>query len=328
MAPTRRKPTKRKIKEESIGAPAGALSVDELRENEAESAASFVAGTSGARDFASNGFAEKAARPRVIREEAPGDEGFDGEDLGDEDRAESPRKPRRLTRFHIVLIVILAVLIAIEGGFCLLRWTPDDAADMQGTWYVNESDKTISITDEVIVLAEDVAYGYEIDEAAKTITYEFGIMEGCGRYRFSLDRTQLAIVDGEFTFWETLTSDISWTFEALLAQLFGDPLAPGKGEMVALLTRAPFEEGAPLPSDPAGEGDAPVEGSPEGEGGSGAGELQEGASAGQEGESQQGGSQQGETSGEGSGSAQEGSSRNDKLTVVDKLVVSDKPMGA
>lgn len=319
MAPTRRKPTKRKNREESIGAAAGALSVDELREE-------------------STAFPAEAFHSAVAYDEPSDDGGYghafagEGQDatLEPEDHAEGARQPRRLSAIHIVLIVVLVVLIAIEGGFCLLRWAPNDAADMQGTWYVNESTKTISITDEVIVLAEDVAYEYDIDKAAKTIEYRFGIMEGSGRYRFSLDRSQLAIMDGEFTFGETLMSDISWTFEALLAQIFGDPLAPGTGEAVALLTRAPFEESAPLPDDPASEGDAPVGDAPADEGGSG-----EDSASSNEGESQEGTSsdsgekpQAGEAPEKGEGSSQEGSSKGDKLTVVDKLVVSDKPMSA
>ncbi len=222
MTPTRRKPVKRKIWEKSIGT-ADALPVDEPCAYAAES---YDDGMGVAAD------------------------GMGAIDAEEDAAVRGEKRRRGLGPFHLALLAVLAVLVVVEGGFCLMRWGLDDAADMQGTWYVNESQATMVITAESIVLADDVAYSYALDEGAKTIGYSFGIMEGSGRYRFSLDRDTLAIMDGEYTFMETLTADISWTFEALLAQLSGASLSPGAGEHVTLLKRAQ----AALP--PAVEGDA------------------------------------------------------------------------
>ena len=272
MAPTRRKPTKRKVTEGGIGTAADALSVDELRESADENGVFHQAEGSrtqarpaSKRDGVHGGDAHGA---RFYSEAAPGREA-DAEKPGShedayshEGEADSPEecpraeKRRLIGPVQIALIVILALLVVVEGGFCLARWGANDAADMQGRWYVNGSDAVMTITAETIVLADDVAYEYAIDEKSKTITYEFGIMEGAWRYRFSLDRTQLAIMDGSFTFMDTLTADISWTFEALVARLAGTPLSPGSGENVALLERAPMiDEQAPESDAPEASGD-------------------------------------------------------------------------
>ena len=312
MAPTRRKPIRRKTAEEGIGATSGALSVD-------VPACADAPGGQSAEEVSA--FAD-----------APRAEGEDGCACTETEQCGGAPSGGRFGAARIVriaLVALLALIIAAEGGFCLWRWAPDDAADVQGTWYVNGSDATITITAESIVLADDVAYGYAIDEGAKTMTYTFGIMEGAGRYRFSLDREQLAIMDGEFTFADTLMADISWTFEALLSQLGGEPESPaaGAGENTALLTRAPASEDG-LPVDGAGEGE-----------GEGAGDTGEPPAEG--GEPAKEAPAEGETSAEGAPKDDEGAVADDvpetdasapnsdeRLTVTDKLVVSDKPQDA
>ena len=349
MAPTRRKPTNRKNVEESIGVVADALSVDAPRAqaDEVEADAVGAAGVNAAAAPAAEPFASKKPRPsvagkkRVVRAVPAVDDHFaphanpagrtcdgnpnlsdepiasDGSSEQQEPKAPSPRALGRGFRaLRAALIAVLALLIVLEGGFCLFRWAVDDAADMQGTWYVNGSTSTIAITDEYIVLAEDVSYGYSLNEGAKTMTYTFGIMEGAGRYRFSVDRSQLAIMDGDFTFAETLMADISWTFEALIAQLSGEPLAPGSGEGVALLTRA-SEDAIEQPAD----GEDP------------SAEEPDGAVAGDETADEEPSAN--EAPDDKSGSA-DGASRTDasapasdgRLTVTDKLVVSDKSQDA
>lgn len=290
MTPTRRKPTRRTNAKKSIDGVADALFVEGARPEavavEAHPAESVFAPEGAAAKRASGAAEPKASDPHEPAEPrahaAYGETPHPGvvadhplqEDQAPHDEVEGPapfkvvsgRRPskpaasengegkRRPSIVRLVLVAIVAVLIVVEGGFCLMRWAVDDALDMQGSWYVNGSASTIAITGESIVLAEDVAYEYSIDEGAKTISYSFGIMEGQGRYRFSLDRAQLAIIDGEYTFMDTLTSDIAWTFEALIAQIKGEPLAPGAGDNAMLLTRveASSPDGAPL----AGEGTA------------------------------------------------------------------------
>ena len=323
--------------EESIGAVADALSVDApcAQADEAVSGADAVEGV-GAKSYAPKKPKPSVAGKKRVARVVPvpgdefasnascsdrvcdGDSGVSDDSSESQDSEASPSRAssRGFRVFRTVLIVVLVLLIAVEGGFCLFRWAVDDAADMRGTWYVNGSTSTIAITDEHIVLAEDVSYGYSLDEGAKTMTYTFGIMEGSGRYRFSIDRSQLAIMDGEFTFAETLMADISWTFEALIAQLTGEPLAPGSGEGVALLTRAP-EDAVELPAD----GEDP------------SAEEPDGAAVGDETADEEpptsetpddkGGSADGALGADASAPASDG-----RLTVTDKLVVSDKSQDA
>ena len=77
---------------------------------------------------------------------------------------------------------------------------------------------------ETIKLTEDVSWSYKLDTDAKTISYTFGNMEGSGRYRFSLDRSQLVISDGSgYTWLSTLADDIAWQFDQLVRAIQGQP---------------------------------------------------------------------------------------------------------
>lgn len=282
MAPTRRKPIRRSNDEESTGAPADALFPDE----------------EGVRGFAPETAHSPAEDAPLDAEEEPGD----------------ARRPR-LSIVRALAVGLIVALVLVEAAFCAMRWGFDDASGIQGRWYVNGSQKTISITEEAIVLADDVAYEYAIDTGAKTLTYRFGIMEGQGRYRFSLDRSQLAITDGEFSFADTLMADISWIFEALLAQISGEPLAPGAGESTALLSRAPVLEGE-LSAEDAQAGEVGDSGE--------AGESADGPPA------EGGVFVEGDQPAEGEAPVEPDASGDEAysggtLTVTDKLLVSDKP---
>lgn len=84
-------------------------------------------------------------------------------------------------------------------------------------------------------------------------------MKGGGRYRFSLDRNQLALVDGDFSGADTLGDDIAWTLRALAEGAQGRMLAPEEAARgVTLLSRTPtgtpsLPEAADAPEAPAGE---------------------------------------------------------------------------
>lgn len=160
-----------------------------------------------------------------------------------EKEASAEERKRKFQRQHKAKVVrraiIVAVVVLIVGmlvGFWLLRWgLNDDASSIQGQWRVKGTDTVINITDEDIVLTDEVAYDYVIDPSAKTLTFTFGGLTGNGRYRFSLDHSQLAIDDGEFDWWSTLMADIPWTFDAVAQKLVGHPeKSPelGEGEMV------------------------------------------------------------------------------------------------
>ena len=135
-------------------------------------------------------------------------------------------------------------LVCAHGGrvaFSCWRWTfANDAQDIQGTWYIAGTQKTVDVTADGIKLADDVTYSYTIDEGAKTLSLSFGNMEGEARYRFSLDRQTLALRDGETTWGNSLSEDISWTIAALGRAIQGEQASPElSGDSTMVLTRTP-----------------------------------------------------------------------------------------
>ncbi|MDE8701913.1 hypothetical protein PZH32_02940 [Adlercreutzia equolifaciens] len=142
----------------------------------------------------------------------------------------------------VVLLAMVLVVGLLVGGFSYVRWfAHDDAADIQGTWYLAGTDTPIEITADRICLTDDVSYPYTLNTGDKTIAFSFSNLAGTGWYRFSLDRGQLAIEDGAFSGGDTLGRDIAWLPQALIAQLQGSSLAPAEsaGKGLTLLSRTP-----------------------------------------------------------------------------------------
>ncbi len=166
---------------------------------------------------------------------------------GRTDRVSRPAvRKRRWTKGKVAALVLsllaLSLAAAVVAGFSWLRWfSADDGADIQGTWYLAGTSTPITITDERIQLTEDVAYHYALDPVAKTIQFTFGNLTGGGCYRFSLDRDELALVDGSFSATDTLGRDIGWTLEALIEKLRDGDLPPAEeaGRGLTLLSRTP-----------------------------------------------------------------------------------------
>ena len=165
-------------------------------------------------------------------------------------------------RVAVVSVVIVVVLLvgAAAGGFAWLRWfSEDDAADFTGTWYLAGTTAPIAITEDRIQLTDDVSYRYALNDQDKTFELSFGNLKGGGRYRFSLDRNQLALVDGDFSAADTLGDDITWTLRALTESAQGRVMAPGEAARgVTLLSRTPtgtpsLPEATDTPEATAGE---------------------------------------------------------------------------
>ena len=160
------------------------------------------------------------------------------------DREDAPRpssaKKRRKWPFVVAGAVVL-VVAAVVVAFSCWRWTfAYDAQDIQGTWYIAGTQKTGDVTADGIKLADDVTYSYTIVEGAKTLSLSFGNMEGEARYRFSLDRQTLALRDGETTWGNSLSEDISWTIAALGRAIQGEQASPElSGDSTMVLTRTP-----------------------------------------------------------------------------------------
>lgn len=137
-----------------------------------------------------------------------------------------PVRKKRSVVGVVVVSVVAVIALACAAFVAFLAWDRwgayDDAADMQGIWQANGSASTVVVDGEQIQLTDDVAYDYEIDPFAKTITFSLGNMEGQGRYRFSPDRTQLVITDGTGYSWlSTLMDDIPWRVQSLQDELAG-----------------------------------------------------------------------------------------------------------
>lgn len=132
------------------------------------------------------------------------------------------------------------MLVLAAGGFSWYRWfLYDDTTEFQGTWQLADSAKVVPIDGATIELTDDVAYSYTLDTVAKTINFSFGNKSGGGRYRFSTDRSQLVITEGEtYSVVSTLLDDIAWMWDELVRSTQGlGPVKPVTGEGVTILQR-------------------------------------------------------------------------------------------
>ncbi|WP_302799865.1 hypothetical protein [Senegalimassilia anaerobia] len=217
---------------------------------------------------------------------AQGGEAGEGSQAG-----ETARKlPFNLSELHltwpvVAVLVAIAVVVVTVGSFSWGRWLRyDDAADFQGAWYANGTTSLVTVDGQEIHLTSDVAYGYTLDTGAKTITFTFGDLQGQGRYRFSADRSELVITDGDgFSFWGNLFSDIGWQFGQLITGLQGKE-APREEAVdgVTVLDRTPGEGAvsAPASSAPAQDADASSADDASGNGEASDGETADGEAAG------------------------------------------------
>lgn len=157
-------------------------------------------------------------------------------------KRKSVRRVQKPKRLGLWIAIAVVVLIAVAASlFAWDRWARyDDAADFQGEWHVADSANTVTIDGESIHLTDKEAYAYTMDAGVKTLTFTFGDLSGQARYRFSADRTQVAIQDGEFGAMDTLASDIAWAWSCLIGTITGQSSAsPSLGEGSLVLTREP-----------------------------------------------------------------------------------------
>ncbi len=214
---------------------------------------------------------------------AQGGEAGEGSQAG-----ETARKlPFNLSELHltwpvVAVLVAIAVVVVTVGSFSWGRWLRyDDAADFQGAWYANGTTSLVTVDGQEIHLTSDVAYGYMLDTGAKTITFTFGDLQGQGRYRFSADRSELVITDGDgFSFWGNLFSDIGWQFGQLITGLQGKE-APREEVVdgVTVLDRTPGEGAVAAPASSAPAQDADASSADDASGNTGNGEASDGETA-------------------------------------------------
>ena len=156
-------------------------------------------------------------------------------------RAKKPRSPARIALS--VAIGVFAAFVAACVALAVDRWwVHDDAQDIQGTWYIYDTEVAVPIGPDTIGISEDAVYEYTIDTQAKTVTYSIGNLTGTSHYRFSSDRSQIALIeDGKKVFTATLFDDISWWFTSLANALSGKLVLPGPLQNnVIMLTRTPL----------------------------------------------------------------------------------------
>lgn len=108
-----------------------------------------------------------------------------------------PFKRAGISRRFLIGSLVVILLLAIGTG--LLAWNQwfrfDDTADIQGTWAIDGTTQTITITDTDIVMTADVSYPYTLDTFQKTISFSFKQYSGSGSYAFSPERTELYITE-------------------------------------------------------------------------------------------------------------------------------------
>lgn len=140
----------------------------------------------------------------------------------DERRKKQLRKHRIAVARNTIIITLLVIVLGSISAFWAFRWGMyDDVADIQGKWQISGTNTTIEISDESFVLTDDISYDYVLNTEDKTLTFKFGALNGSGRYRFSTDRGQLAVQDGEYDWVSTLMADIPWTIDALISSFSG-----------------------------------------------------------------------------------------------------------
>ena len=214
---------------------------------------------------------------------AQGGEAGEGSQAG-----ETARKlPFNLSELHltwpvVAVLVAIAVVVVTVGSFSWDRWLRyDDAADFQGAWYANGTTSLVTVDGQEIHLTSDVAYGYTLDTGAKTITFTFGDLQGQGRYRFSADRSELVITDGDgFSFWGNLFSDIGWQFGQLITGLQGKEVPREEVvDGVTVLDRTPGEGAVAAPASSAPAQDADASSADDASGNTGNGEASDGETA-------------------------------------------------
>ena len=206
--------------------------------------------------------ADVAGQGAIEGDAAQGREAGEGSQAGETARKLPFNAPKlHLTWPVVAVLVAIAVVVVTVGTFSWNRWLRyDDAADFQGAWYANGTTSLVTVDGQEIHLTSDVAYGYTIDTGAKTITFTFADLQGQGRYRFSADRSELVITDGDgFSFWGNLFSDIGWQFGQLITGLQGKEVPREEVvDGVTVLDRTPGEGSVEVPasSTPAQDADA------------------------------------------------------------------------
>lgn len=243
--------TKRNPKQEAKAAAEKALAAAAKKKSAADAKAAAAVKKAAAEKRKTANAKEKA----ISRAKSPTTVGTPGKKKAEatsstDNQVSRQKDSKPAKRGHWLLWVVLslvAVVLIAAAGFSWDRWLRyDDVADFQGEWFIADSTKVVVIDDAAINLTDDVAFSYQIDPVAKTISFSFGNKENAGRYRFSADRKQLIVVEGSsYTTLSTLFEDIALNWENLVRGVRGEqPVQPEVGNGTTVFQR----EGAVAPS--------------------------------------------------------------------------------
>lgn len=109
-------------------------------------------------------------------------------------RKSSSAKRKGLSRRFLIGSLVVIVLLAIGTG--LLAWNQwlryDDNADIQGTWVIDGTSQTITITDTDIVMTADVSYPYTLDTFQKLFLFRSSSTTVQGLMLFHLSELRLS----------------------------------------------------------------------------------------------------------------------------------------
>lgn len=185
-------------------------------------------GSSGAPDAASEAPAPDVADGDAPRKGRP--------------RRASKAKSENHGKLRAALIAILSVVVILIVCIAALSWNRwlryDDAVDLQGRWIVVGGTDAITIDEGSIHLTDQDAYGYSLDTMAKTVSFSYGDLSGDARYRFSSDRTRVALQDGVYGPVGDFFDDLAWTLADVGSSIMGNgATSPSFGDGSVVLVR-------------------------------------------------------------------------------------------
>lgn len=154
-------------------------------------------------------------------------EGLDAEFADEEpvSRAPIPKAWRYVGIFLCVVFAICSLCLATYG---FDRWLHgSDELNLEGTWQIEDSDATVSITDKQIVFADDAVYDYKVDTTTKSLSLTLAGLSGQAHYCFSFDKDTLVFVDGDpGTALTSAANDFPWWITQNASEIL--PIDPSK----------------------------------------------------------------------------------------------------
>ena len=148
---------------------------------------------------------------------------------------EEPKKKSKVKIFILAFLCFIAfAIIALVLAFSACRWwLVDDAKDLQGTWKIEESSKSITINEAEIRMSDNAIFTYDVDASAKSITEHLAEKEGKVHYVFSFDRTELLLIDQDIDFFSSAFLDAGNLIYSIFSGNYSNNSAGFSGNYIA-----------------------------------------------------------------------------------------------